>query len=86
MGPCNVLLFVCFRPTKRIGEEESMMRVRTKEGLQHQQQQPGNDDSCAQDVMNIRPCFGQDIHLNESFLDKMILTLGNGPERRPGLT
>lgn len=64
-----------------------MMRVRTKEGLQHQhqQQQPGNDNS-TQDVTNMRPCFGQEIHLNESFLDKMILTLSNGPELQPGPT
>lgn len=65
-----------------------MMRVRTKAGLQHQhlQQKPDNDNSYAQDVMNMRPCFGQDIHLNESFLDKMILTLSNAPELQPALT
>lgn len=52
-----------------------VMTVRTKEGLQHRQQQPGNDNSYTQRVINIRPCFGQHVRLNESFRDKMILSL-----------
>lgn len=41
---CYVLLSVCLRPTKRIGEEEWMARVKAKRrsALQHPQQQPGS--------------------------------------------